>query len=185
MGQKSCCQNIVKSALEEMIMSEDMPEAKNIRVRNIMTTEVFSVHPETSVGEIARIMSAHAISGLPVVDANDRVVGVVTERDMIMRNTRFKLPTYIVFFESVIPLETHSHYRERLEHSLGTTASEIMSEPAVTVAPDAGLEELAEIMVDRGMNPIPVVEAGRLVGIVSRADVVRLMAIEFDHKTKP
>jgi CBS domain-containing protein len=163
-------------------MSEDLPEEKNIRVREIMTKEVISVYPDTNVGQIARLMSAYSISGLPVVDHSDRVVGVVTERDMIMRNTRFKLPTYIVFFESVIPLETRSHYRDRLEHSLGTTASEIMSEPAVTVTPEATIEELAEIMIGRGMNPIPVVENGRLVGIVSRADIIRLMGIELDSE---
>ncbi len=161
-------------------MNQTIRETSEKRVRDIMTTQVVKVYPETRVGEIAGLMSAHAISGLPVVDDLDQVVGVVTERDMIMRNTRFKLPTYIVFFESLIPLESSQHYRERLEHTLGTTASEIMSEPAVTIAPGATIEALAEIMVNRGMNPIPVVENGRLVGIVSRSDIIRLMAVDFE-----
>jgi CBS domain-containing protein len=77
-------------------------------------------------------------------------------------------------------LETPSHYEERLEHILGTTAEEIMSEPAKTIAPDATIEQLAEMMVGRRMNPIPVVDNERLVGIVSRSDIVRLMAKEFE-----
>jgi CBS domain-containing protein len=79
----------------------------------------------------------------------------------------------------VVTLETAGHYEERLEHILGTTAKEIMSESAVTITPEATIEALAELMVDRKINPIPVVSAGRLVGIISRSDIIRLMAQEF------
>jgi CBS domain-containing protein len=98
---------------------------------------------------------------------------------MIVRNTHFKLPSFIFIFDNMIPLEMPSHYRERLEKVLGTTAREIMSEPAVTISPDATIEALAELMVGRRMNPIPVVEGNRLVGIVSRSDIIRLMAEDF------
>ncbi len=160
-------------------MSQAMSETTEKRVGDIMTTTVISVQPETPVSEIARLMSQHDISGLPVVDAANRVVGVVTELDMIVRNTHFKLPNFIFIFDNMIPLETPGHYRERLEKILGTTAEEIMSEPAVTITPDASIEKLAELMVGRRMNPIPVVEEDRLVGIVSRSDIIRLMAEDF------
>ncbi len=150
------------------------------RVGDIMTTIVVSVRPETRVSEIAQLMSQHAISGLPVVDADNQVVGVVTELDMIVRNTHFKLPNFIFIFDSMIPLETPGHYRERLEKILGITAREIMSEPAVTISPDAAIEKLAELMVERKINPVPVVEEGRLMGIVSRSDIIRLMAADFE-----
>lgn len=156
-------------------MSQTMPETTEKRVGDIMTTVVISVQPETPVSQIARLMSQHDISGLPVVDVDNRVVGVVTELDMIVRNTHFKLPNFIFIFDNMIPLETPGHYRERLEKILGTTAKEIMSEPAVTITPDASIEKLAELMVGRRMNPIPVVEEDRLVGIVSRSDIIRLM----------
>lgn len=149
------------------------------RVGDIMTTEVMAVQPDTRVDEIARLMSQYHISGLPVVDADNYVVGVVTELDMIVRNTHFKLPSFLFIFDNMIPLEMPSHYRDRLEKVLGTTAREIMSEPAVTISPDATIEELAELMIDRRMNPIPVVEDDRLVGIVSRSDIIRLMAEDF------
>jgi CBS domain-containing protein len=158
-------------------MNQIIPESEKRHVRDIMTTDVVKVHPDTSVSEIARLMSEHDISGLPVVDENDQVLGVVTELDMIVRNTRFKMPAFIAFLDAIIYLETPGHYRERVERVLGTTAREIMSEPAVTIEPGAAIEELAELMVERRMNPIPVVEAGRLVGIVSRSDIIRLMAL--------
>lgn len=157
-------------------MNQMIPESEKRHVRDIMTADVVTVRPDTSVSEIARLMTEHAISGLPVVDENDKVLGVVTELDMIVRNTRFKMPAFIAFLDAIIYLETPGQYRERVEHMLGTTAGEIMSEPAVTVGPDASIEELAELMVDRKMNPIPVVAAGRLIGIVSRSDIIRLMA---------
>jgi len=160
-------------------MSETVPESEKRRVRNIMTTDVVKAYPDTPVNQIARLMSDLQISGLPVVDDNDQVLGVITELDMILRNTRFKMPTFFTILDSIIYLERPSHVRKRLENMLGTTAREIMSSPAFTVTPESTLEELAELMVERRMNPIPVIEANRLVGIVSRSDIIRLMAQEF------
>jgi CBS domain-containing protein len=161
-------------------MSKNKSESTEKNVGDSMTGTVVSLRPESRVSEIARVMSQHAISGLPVVDTDNQVVGVVTELDMIIRNTHFKLPNFIFIFDNMIPLELPGHYRDRLEKVLGTSAHEIMSEPAVTIGPDASIEELAELMVDRRINPVPVVEGGRLVGIVSRSDIVRRMAADFD-----
>lgn len=161
-------------------MNDTLPESAQRRVGDIMTTEVIKVQPETKVSEVARLMAEHHISGLPVVDENDHVLGVVTEVDMMVRNRRFKLPAFVMILDMIIYLETPGHYQERLEHMLGTTAREIMSEPPVTTTPDATIEDLTELMVNRRRNPIPVVENKRLVGIVSRTDIIRLMVREFD-----
>jgi CBS domain-containing protein len=161
-------------------MSQTKSESTEKHVGDIITGTVLSQRPVTRVCEIARLMSHHAISGQPVVYTENPVVGVVTELDMIIRNTHFKLPNFIFIFDNMIPLELPGHYRDRLEKVLGTSAHEIMSEPAVTIGPDASIEELAELMVDRRINPVPVVEGGRLVGIVSRSDIVRRMAADFD-----
>ncbi len=161
-------------------MSQILPESAQKRVGDIMTTTVITVTPATPVGQVAKLMSAHNIGGLPVVTDDGEIVGVVTELDMIVRNTRFKMPAFFTILDMIFYLETPQHYRDRLNHILGITAEEIMSKPAKTVAPGATIAELAELMIERRMNPIPVVEAGRLVGIVSRSDIVRLMAGEFE-----
>jgi CBS domain-containing protein len=160
-------------------MTETKAESTQQRVADIMTTTVIKVQPETRVSEVARLMSQHHLSGLPVVNEADEVIGVVTELDMMLRNTHFKLPDFIFIFDMMFPLELPGHYRERLEKALGTTAHELMSEPAVTVTPDATIDELVELLVKRRINPVPVVEDERLVGIVSRSDIIRLMAQEF------
>jgi CBS domain-containing protein len=159
-------------------MEQYIPESAKKRAGDIMTTDVVTVNLDTPVYRIARLMSAHDISGVPVVDDRNRVLGVVTELDMIVRNTRFKVPNFIMILDSIIYLETPKHFEERLQHMLGVTAQEIMSAPAVTIAPDATIEALAELMVGRRMNPLPVVKGERLIGIISRSDIIRLMAQE-------
>jgi CBS domain-containing protein len=152
------------------------PESTQCCVRDIMTRDIVKVKPGTSVSDIALLMSQHRISGVPVVDEQDRVLGVVTEMDMVVRNTRFKLPAFFTLLNATIYLETPAHIKERLHHMLGLTAREIMWEKAMTITADASIEDLAELMVGRRANPIPVVENGRLAGIVSRSDIVRWMA---------
>ncbi len=159
-------------------MDPTLPDSAKKRVGDIMTTNVVKVGPDTPVNEIARLMSDHDISGVPVVDEANRVLGVVTELDMIVRNTRFKVPNFIMILDSIIYFETPKRFQERLTHMLGVMAREIMSQPAVTITPDATIEELAELMVERRMNPLPVVENEQLVGIISRSDIIRLMAQE-------
>jgi len=150
-----------------------------MKVRDIMTTEVVVAHPDTSVNLVARLMSGRGISGVPVVD-DDRVVGIVTELDLIQRNTRLEPPAFFQLLDARIPLETPGHYRDRLRHMLGTQARDVMTEEVVTAAPDDDLEALAELMVKRRLNPVPVVESGRLVGIVSRSDIVAMMARDIE-----
>ena len=147
-------------------------------VRDLMTTDVVSVTPETPVDRIARLMGERDISGLPVVDEAGRVVGIVTDLDLIVRNASLSPPAYLPLLDGRIPLETPAHYRRRLRHMLGSLARDVMTEEVVTIGPDEDVETLATLMEKRKVNPIPVVEAGRMVGIVSRADVVRLMARE-------
>jgi len=151
-----------------------------MKVRDIMTTEVVVAHPDTSVNLVARLMSGRGISGVPVVE-DGRVVGIVTELDLIQRNTRLEPPAFFQLLDARIPLETPGHYRERLRHMLGTQARDVMTEEVVTTGPDDDLEALAELMVKRRFNPVPVVEGGRLVGIVSRSDIVAVMAREIER----
>jgi CBS domain-containing protein len=150
-----------------------------MKVREIMAADVVTVRRDTSVNDIARLMSERDISGIPVVDDAHHVVGIVTELDVIVRNTRLEMPAFIQILDGRIPLETPGHYRKRLQHMLGTHAADIMTAEVVAIGPDDTVEDLAELMVKRRLNPVPVVENGILVGIVSRADLIRMMAHEF------
>lgn len=165
----------------ERSSSESQGAARVTRVRDVMTSEVVFVSRDAPVSRIARLMQDKAVSGIPVLDEDRHVVGMVTDLDLIVRNTRLEPPAFFQILDGRIPLETPGHYRKRIQHMLGTHARDVMTEGVVTIGPDEEIEVLADLMVKRRVNPVPVVEAGVLVGVVSRADVIRLMAREDDR----
>jgi len=150
------------------------PEPERTRVKHIMTVDVVAVSPSASVSRIARLMHERAISGIPVVDIDRRVLGMVTDLDLIMINTRIEAPHFLPLLDGRIPLETPAHFKRRIQHVAGTTAKDLMSRGPV-VSPEQDVEDLALLMVKERANPLPVVEGDRLVGVVSRADVIRWM----------
>lgn len=150
-----------------------------MKVRDIMTKEVLTVKADTSVNDIAKLMGQHDISGVPVVDDQNHVVGIITELDLIVRNTRLEMAHFIQVLDlGRIPLEWPGHARERMRHMLGAQARDVMTSKVTTIGPDAEIEELAEMMVKHRFNPVPVVENDQLIGIVSRADLIDMMAAE-------
>jgi CBS domain-containing protein len=153
----------------------ETPAAPVTTVREIMTTDVVTASLDTSIARIAQLMDGKAISGLPVVDEAWRVVGIVTDADLIVRNTRIEAPPYLPLLEGRIPLETPGHFQRRIRHMVGTQARDVMTEEVLTIGPDEDVEALAGIMVKKRIKLVPVVEGGRLVGVVSRSDVIRWM----------
>jgi CBS domain-containing protein len=142
-----------------------------MKVRDMMTTTVVTATPETPLKEVARRMVEHSISGIPVVDAGGRVVGVVSEADFLIKaggaEAIRRRPLAWLFGES----RATRHSMEKVQ---AIVARDAMTSPAITIAADRPVRDAADIMIDRRVNRLPVVdEAGGLVGIVTRADVVR------------
>jgi len=143
-----------------------------MKVRDMMTTDVVTVGSTTPLKRVAELLIARRISGVPVIDEAGVVVGVLSEADFVAR-------------EGGEPQERQQHGwldrfatdrdpRGDLEGLAARVAADLMSRPAITIGPDAQLREAAQIMAKRSVNRLPVVEDGRLVGIISRADVVRV-----------
>lgn len=145
-------------------------------VRDIMQTEVITVKPSTTVRELADILAKHRISGVPVVDDEGRVVGMVSEADVIVQDADLHFPFYIQFLDSIIYLQSFGKFEERFRKMFGTKVQEVMTEEVMTVSPDASVRDAAALMADRQVNRLPVVEGAKLVGIVTRGDVVRAIA---------
>ena len=160
-----------------MTMSASTPTDgdNGLRVRDIMSGSVVTVKADTSVGRIAQLMDTHAISGVPVVDDAGGLIGIVTDFDLVVRNTKIDPPPFLPLLEGRIPLETQSHFDRRIRHMVGTEARDVMTEEVLTIGPDEDVETLAELMIKKKVNLVPVVEGGRLAGVASRADVVRWM----------
>jgi len=147
-----------------------------LTVRDIMKAEVVTVGPDTSVRELADVLAEHKISGVPVIDANRNVIGIVTDSDVILQDADLHFPHYISFLDSVIYLESFHNFRERFRKAFGSKVSEIMSDEVITISPEASVHEAATLMADRKVNRLPVTQTRKLVGIVTRSDIVQAIA---------
>ena len=140
-------------------------------VEDVMTRRVITVRPETTVQEAARLMFTNRISGIPVVTESGRVVGLVSDGDLIVRQRRPKpKPWWRLFFEN----------GERLvreyQKVVGLTVADVMTSPAIVISPVFGIETAAAILDNRQIRRLPVVRDGQLVGIVSRGGLIKALA---------
>jgi CBS domain-containing protein len=144
-----------------------------MNVRDLMTTDVVSVPPETPLKAVAALLVAHRISGVPVVDAGGRVVGVVSEADFLAKEGRRDPNRRRSVLHWLLDRGRADRVRQRVA---AVTAGEAMSSPAHTIGLDRPLAEAARLMNDERIKRLPVVDGERLVGILSRADIVRAYA---------
>jgi len=149
---------------------------EELRVKDIMQTDVVAAGPDTTVEELADLLAEHRISGVPVVDGENRVIGVVSEADVIMQDADLHFPHYVQLLESIIYLESIRKFEQRYRKAFGTKVADIMSREVVAISPEASVREAATLMADRGVNRLPVTERRHLVGIVTRGDIVRAIA---------
>jgi CBS domain-containing protein len=142
-------------------------------IDNVMTRDVITVGPATPIHKAAQLMVEHGVSGLPVVDDDGRLVGIISEGDLILRQKRRgERPWWRRFFEDGEQLA------REYQGAMGTTVGEVMTSPVVSISPVWGIETAATILQNRRIRRLPVVLDGHLVGIVSRADLIKALAIE-------
>ncbi len=145
---------------------------------DIMTPDPITVTPETSVTDAAHLMVDNGVGALPVLDG-DRLVGIVTEGDLIMQDVKLEFPSYIHLLDGMImyPPAT-ARFEDELRKAVAATVAAVMTEDVVTVEVDAPVEDVATLFVERDVSRMPVLAQGRLVGIVSKSDVVRSLVEE-------
>lgn len=145
-----------------------------MKAKDIMQRKVLSIKKDVFIKEIAKILFENKISGVPVVDEEDKVIGIVTEKDLIIKEKKPSFPSYVEFLGSILFLEGVKKYDEELKKLAATTAEEIMTKDVHTITEDASIEEIANIMVDNSVNRVPVVDkGGKIIGIISRADMLK------------
>jgi CBS domain-containing protein len=138
-----------------------------VKVGDVMKTTVMTVEPDTPLKNAARILTEFGISGLPVVEADGAVVGVVSETDILFKEVGARQP------RARLADALSAARRMRRRKTEAETAGEAMTSPAVTTSSEASVAEAARVMLERRVNRLPVIEGNRLVGIVTRADLVR------------
>ena len=143
-----------------------------------MTREVLTVTPETSISDLSKILENRRIGGLPVVDKDGRLLGIITQTDLVERARHLELPPAINILDFHFYLQIPSHLIHRVEKMLGTTVGDCMTPNPVTVAPDTPVARIAALMAKQKMHTIPVLEGGKIVGVIGKMDLVRAMARE-------
>lgn len=148
-----------------------------LTARDIMTKEVITIKPEATVEELARLLIEHKISGVPVTDETNRLIGIITENDLISQNKRLHIPTVIRLFDAYILLGS-GKMEEEIKKMAAATVNDICTKKVVTITEETSVEEIATIMSERNIHLIPVIRDGFVVGIVGKADVVGAMTRE-------
>jgi CBS domain-containing protein len=151
-----------------------------VRVADIMDAEPATVAEDATVEDVVRTLKEHELPGVPVVNEGGRCVGIVTEADLVLADEEgdLHIPHYVELFGGVVFLEPLRRFEERLRKAAASKASDMMTRDPVTVAPDADVREAARLIAEEGHNRLPVVEHGRLVGLVTRVDVLQALARE-------
>jgi CBS domain-containing protein len=151
-------------------------DAAEPSVRDIMRREVPVAEPTTTIGELARMMVEHRVPGVPVIDQGE-LIGIVTEADLIQRQANIDAPSVIPFLDAMIVADAGTPFEEELRRVVATTADEIMTSPVISIRDVATVAELATLILQQRVNPVPVVDDGRqIVGLCTRTGIVELIA---------
>lgn len=146
-----------------------------VEVSDIMSKDVITVSPDSSVEEVAKILSDNNMSGLPVVE-NGKLIGMVSESDLIVKDKKLHFPDYINVIGGIIYLESYKKFKKEFKKFIATKVEDLMSKKIVTIKPDDSIEDAATIMSEENINRLPVVEDEKLVGIITRGDIVKDIA---------
>ncbi|MEA2271904.1 MAG: hypothetical protein QOI98_612 [Solirubrobacteraceae bacterium] len=147
-------------------------------VAEIMQRDVVTASPDDDIESVLRLLRHHELPGIPVVNDGGRCIGIVTEADLIISGEEgdLHLPHYLEILGGVVFLEPLRHFEERLRKAFASQVSDMMTRDPVTIDTDATVEQAARVIAETGHNRLPVVEHGRLVGVVTRLDVLAAMA---------
>ena len=151
----------------------------NKTVAEVMTSEPLTVNPKTPLKEAIKILVENRISGLPVVDEQDKLVGVISESDLMWQETGVEPPPYIMILDSVIYLENPARYEKEIHKALGQTVQEVMTDKAITIQPEQSIKQAAHLMHEKKIRRLPVVDSqARVIGIITQGDIIRTMATD-------
>lgn len=147
-----------------------------LTAKDIMTRDVVTVTGDTTILQLASLLVKNQISGVPVVDDEGGLVGIVTENDLIRQNKRLHIPTVISFLDAAIYLESSKKFADEVKRVTATTVGEISVKKVVSITENETLTDIATIMADQKVHLLPVLRDGKVIGIVGKRDIVRAIA---------
>ncbi|WP_041313566.1 CBS domain-containing protein [Heliomicrobium modesticaldum] len=154
--------------------------SKDLTASEIMSREVYTVYPDTPVADVVKLMIEKRISGVPVISRQGDVIGIISEGDLLFKDKDLRYPSFISLLGGMIYLESPKRFAEEFRKSIALRAEEIMTGDVITVEEEARVSEMAGLMTEQQVNRLPVLRNGKLVGIVTRADILRALVTDFE-----
>lgn len=148
-----------------------------MKAKDIMVTEVITIKQHATIEEIARVLIDNKISGVPVVDEAGHLMGMVTEGDLLHKETNPRLPHAVNILGAIIYYNGVEQYNEDFKKMMASQALNIMTDKVITVTAEQEVEGIVKLMLEHGIKRVPVMEGERIVGIISRADIVKCLLL--------
>ena len=143
---------------------------------DIMTQDVVTVNKNQPIGDLSKIFIENHFNGVPVLDNTGKVVGVVTQGDLIEKNKNLHIPTVITLFDAVLFLESEKKFEDDLKKLTGSKIEDIYHKNLITVSPDTDLNEIITLMAEKDIHTLPVLDGDKLIGIIGKRNIIREMA---------
>lgn len=147
-----------------------------LKASQVMTKQFLTISPEMSVEELARLLLREDVTGAVIVDKKGKLLGVVTEGDLIAKEKNLHLPTLVSIFDAVVYLETSEHFKGELHKMVATRVEDIYSRDPVTINLNSTLADIATIMSEKRIHFLPVLDGGRVEGVVGRREILKALA---------
>ena len=146
-----------------------------LKVKDIMTKNLITVFPETEIAHATKLLLKKGINGVPVVDEMGKLVGILCQSDLISQQKKLPIPSFFTILDGFIPLTSIKQLEREAQKIAATTVAHAMTPNPVTVRPETSIEEVAALMVGKNLHTLPVVDEGKLVGIVGKKDVLKML----------
>jgi CBS domain-containing protein len=147
-----------------------------LKAAQFMAKQFLAISPEMSVEELARLLLRKDVTGAVIVDKKGKLLGVVTEGDLIAKEKNLHLPTVVSIFDSVIYLETSEHFKGELHRMVATRVEDIYTRNPVTVEMDSSLSDIATVMSEKKIHFLPVMKEERVEGVVGRREILQALS---------
>lgn len=144
-------------------------------VKDIMTPEVITVTPDTPIIQAAKLLLDKHINAAPVVDQAGRLRGIICQSDLVAQQRSLPLPSFFTLLDGIIPLRSTKHLEKEVAKIAAATVGQAMTPDPVVVSPQTPLSEVARLMAEEKFHTLPVVDQGKLVGVVGKEDVLRTL----------
>lgn len=147
-----------------------------LKAKDIMTSGALTLEPENDVATAAKLMLEKHLNGLPVVDGDGKLVGVICQSDLVAQQKTISMPSLFTILDGFISFSSNEELEREVNKIAATKVEHAMTPDPITIEPDTSIEKIADLMVERKFYTLPVVENGKLVGVVGKEDVLKVLA---------